>query len=161
MTKMSIDKELLITILGKYLETEAPAKFKIQHILSSIIKEYEITYPSKNETAKRDRRIKHLSSNLLINHFKTLRTVDPAGHTLNFYTDRKLFEKDKKKIIEARKKRANKKDEHIWKNYIQKSKSGKDWRMALKSLIEDSKILGIPLDIINKLKEIDKDEQHN
>ena len=113
MTKMSIDKELLITILGKYLETEAPAKFKIQHILSSIIKEYEITYPSKNETAKRDRRIKHLSSNLLINHFKTLRTVgrrhSGRWHTLNFYTDRKLFEKDKKKIIEARKKRANKK----------------------------------------------------
>ena len=45
-----------------------------------------------------------------------------------------------------------------WREYIRKAKSGKDWRLALKALIEDSKALGIPLDIINKLKEIDENE---
>tara|TARA_R110000751_G_scaffold56999_1_gene121229 strand:- start:1531 stop:1677 length:147 start_codon:yes stop_codon:yes gene_type:complete len=45
-----------------------------------------------------------------------------------------------------------------WIEYIRKAKSGDDWRIALKSLIEDSKALGIPLDIINKLKEIEENE---
>tara|TARA_R100000773_G_scaffold44469_1_gene45739 strand:+ start:2035 stop:2160 length:126 start_codon:yes stop_codon:yes gene_type:complete len=41
---------------------------------------------------------------------------------------------------------------------VRKAKSGEDWKLALKALIEDSKTLGIPLDIINKLKEIEKNE---
>ena len=45
-----------------------------------------------------------------------------------------------------------------WVEYIRKAKCGEDWKLALKALIEDSKALGIPLDIINKLKEIDKNE---
>ena len=45
-----------------------------------------------------------------------------------------------------------------WMDYVRKAKSGDDWRLAVKALIEDSKALGIPLDIINKLKEIDKNE---
>ena len=71
-----------------------------------------------------------------------------------FFKDRNEYEKFLNKFI--KKQRGVNIDK--WKEYIFKAKSGNDWKLALKALIEDSKALGIPLDIINKLKEIDKNE---